>query len=239
MAGPDYDDIDKAVDEMIKKYANSHDTGFKDIAIKFFKGIYSYPDDLGMALAVAIASLGLLGPNAKRNATMILNDLSMIICTLLAGANFHNLWYISSKYLQYLETNGRWKGKLSSTAGRQVGGYLTNLTIRRIQTNYGIDPKSLNRWEKLGLSVSMTVLVSYGAACNAIFAGERGFMGILNRIVTGELDTDLGKVELDFRFDAPWRKQIPNDANEAVRELKEFLGQLCTYNKSLIQGDTP
>jgi hypothetical protein len=235
MAGPDYKNTDAAVDDMIKKYANSHDITFKEIAIKFFKGVYSYPDDFGMALAVTAGGLGLLGPRAKRNASIICSDVSAIICTLIAGGNMHNLWYLSTKYLEYLETNGRWKGKLASTAGRTVGGFLTSMTFRRVQVEMGIDPR-LTFWEARGLSVAMTVLATYGAICNGVIAGERTFVGLLNRIVTGELDYDLGRIDLDFRFDAPWRQRVPNDANEAVRELKDLLLSLCRHNTSVTRG---
>jgi hypothetical protein len=231
MAGLNFAEADRAVDEMIKKYG--HETTSLDVIVNFFKGVYSYPDDFGMALAVTAGGLGLLGPTAYQNSLMIRTIFSSLICEAVENASWHNLWYMLTKYWEYLQTKGRWKSKLASTAGRTIGGYLTNYTLRRIQIENGIDPNLVNKWERLGVTASMAVLTTYGAACNAIFSGERTFLALLNKIVTGEIDRELGRLELDFRFNAPWRELVPKDGEEVVRDIRPLLSPACRYDKSI------
>jgi hypothetical protein len=228
-----YADTDVVVDDLVKKYGSARDTTFTDIVVKFLKGVYSYPDDVGMAVAVSVAGMGLLGPRMEQQALGVCGDMDAIICTVLAHPP--NFWYFTTKYMEYLETNGRWKGKLASLAGRRVGAVLTNKALARVQLAAGVDPRYVTRWDRLGVSLSLFVLAMFGAACHAILAGERTFLGLLHRMITGETDLNVGGLELDLRFDAPWRNAIPKNADD-LSEIRLWLRSLCRHSKSLRKG---
>jgi hypothetical protein len=228
----DYSKTNEVVDDLIKRYANSQEATFTDIVVRFFRGMYSYPDDVGMALVVTVSGLGLLGPYMQRQARRVLIDMDMIICGVLHHPP--NLWYFATKYMEYLQTNGRWKARLSSTAGRFVGGMLTNMALARVQVAAGVDPRYVTRLDRVGVSLSLFVLAMFGAACHAILAGEREFIGLLNRMITGETDLDLGRLQLELRFDAPWRNAVPNDVDSLTDEMRQWLQPLCQNTRSIM-----
>jgi|SRR5882672_1090079 len=230
----DYSKTDEVVDDLVRRYANSDNITFTDIVVRFFKGMYSYPDDVGMALVITVSSLGLLGPHMQRQARRVLFDLEALIC--LALSNPTNLWYFATKYKDYLFTNGRWIGPAASSSGRLIGGMLTNMALARVQVAAGVDPRYVTSLDRWGVRISLFALAMFGACCHAILAGEREFVSLLHRMITGELNLDVGSLHLERGYDAPWRNAIPNDVNELTDEMRQWLWPLCQHTKSILKG---
>jgi hypothetical protein len=232
----DYSKTDEVVDELIRRYANSQEITIMDIVGRFFRGIYSYPDDVGMALAVAVSSAGLLGPHMQRQARRVNGDVDWLICLVIR--NPQNLWFFLTKYKDYLLANGRLlAAQVSSSGGRVIGGILTGMALARVQAAAGVDPQYVTKWDRRAVKVSLFLLATYGAACHAALAGEREFLGVLHRMITGEIDPNVSRMqrELDpeLRHDAPWRNVTPNDVDEGIDQIRPWLQGVCDFGKDI------
>jgi hypothetical protein len=230
----DYSKTDEVIDDLIRRYANSQNITFTDIVVRFFRGIYSYPDDLGMSLAVTVSGHGLLGPYMQRQALRISYELDMLICVVMR--NQRNFWYFLTKYKDYLVANG-WlmAAQGASSSGRIIGGMLTNMALARAQAIAGVDPRTVPTWNRWGVRISLFLLAAHGAACHAVLAGEREFLSVLHRMLTGEIDPSVGRIQREIPFDsnAPWMRSIPNNINELTDEVRPWLQDLCAHISSI------
>ena len=232
MAGPD-----EAINDAIASYGTRNELSVGELAQRFFVGMWSFPDDIGMALAVSASATGLLGPQLQQNARSVQQNMAMIIC--LTIRNPDNTKYLISRYLEYLSTDGRWHGLAAQASGRVAGGIATNTLLwrsRRLADSASAAGRPGQRpAPKPGFGSSVTVagsmflLATYGAMCRAIIEGRRDFLSLLHAVVTGEATLDLGKLEFNLAYDAPWRQRVSElpDVSEVVKHFQE----VCSFNQ--------